>query len=320
MMSSAALLVHQSVPQSRLRFEQLLLIIGYLLTTYNVPYKLHNSNQIRDILRRPEVEWQPRIGTELYGDLKKSIWDRQNIEAWDILCRTVTKAHEGMLTKRDAQDKLRWLLWRLQQISKDAIDEFVLGDRPQEGPQLGWRFNITLLGISVAVLPFEPVLPNDLTSLTPDQLETMERNLNSSDLFRNDPLDRRRLETALESIWDILQDSKRRQFILGGSEPLPHEEVGSHSRFHPIGHRGSQPAYELPKASNNVECGTSHTWLGAHVHHQATMSEDTQFKSALDHFHEYRLQPEAIQYQVEIQWRLRDLESDVQLIKNKLGM
>jgi hypothetical protein len=41
---------------------------------------------------------------------------------------------------------------------------------------------------------------------------------------------------------------------------------------------------------------------------------DTQFKLALDHFHEYRLQPK-----IEIQWRLRDLESDVQLIKNKLG-
>ncbi|KAF4213741.1 hypothetical protein CNMCM5878_010112 [Aspergillus fumigatiaffinis] len=237
-MSLAAPLVHQSVPQSRLSFEQLLLIIGYLLTTYDVPYKLHNSNQIRDILRRPEVEWQPRIGTELYGNLKRRIWDRQNIEAWDILCRAVTKVHEGRLTKRDARDKLRWLLWRLQQISKDAIDEFVLGDRPQEGPQLGWRFNITLLGISVAVLPFEPDFPDDLTSLTPDQLKTMEDDLNRSDLFRDDPLDRRRLENALESVWHILQDSKRLQSILSGSEPLPHEEADSYSHFHPIGHRG----------------------------------------------------------------------------------
>jgi hypothetical protein len=31
------------------------------------------------------------------------------------------------------------------------------------------------------------------------------------------------------------------------------------------------------------------------------MGEDTQLKLALDHFHEYRLQPEAIQYQVGIQ-------------------
>lgn len=206
-MSSAAPLV-QSVPQSRLRFEQLLLIIGYLLTTCDVPYKLHNSNQIRDILRRPEVEWQPRIGTELYEDLKRRIWDRQNIEAWDILCRAVTKVHEGRLTRRDARDKLRWLLWRLQQISKDATDEFVLGDRPQEGPQLGWRFNITLLGISVAVLPFGPDFPDDLMFLTPSQLETMARYLNMSDLFQDDPLDRERLETVLESIWDVLQDSK----------------------------------------------------------------------------------------------------------------
>jgi hypothetical protein len=207
-MSSAGALVHQSVPQSRLRFEQLLLIIGYLLTTHDVPYKLHDSNQLRGILRRPEVEWQPRIGTELYGDLKKTTWDQKNIEAWDIVCRTVTKVHEGRLTKRDARDKLRWLLWKLQRISKDAIDEFVLGDRPQEGPQLGWRFNITLLGISVAVLPFETEFPDNMTSLTPGELETMERYLNMSDLFRDDPLDRERLETALESIWDVLQDFK----------------------------------------------------------------------------------------------------------------
>jgi hypothetical protein len=77
------------------------------------------------------------------------------------------------------------------------------------------------------------------------------------------------------------------------------------------------------KASHNVECGSSHTWLAAHMDHdelRPPWATDTQFKLALDHFHEYRLQPEAIQYQVEIQWRLRDLESDVQLIKNKLGM
>lgn len=31
---------------------------------------------------------------------------------------------------------------------------------------------------------------------------------------------------------------------------------------------------------------------------------DTQFKIMLDHLHEYRLQPEALQYQTVIQWRL----------------
>ncbi|KAH3454112.1 hypothetical protein KXV78_007586 [Aspergillus fumigatus] len=241
MMSSVAPHVHQSVPRPRLRFEQLLLVIGYLLTAYDVPYKLHNSNQIHDVLRRPEVEWRPRIGTEFYKELKKKTWeerDPENDKAWDILCMAATKVHEGRLSRKDARDKLRWLLWKLQQISRDPIDEFVLGDRPQEGLQLGWRFNITLLGISVAVLPFEPDFPDDLTLITQDQLETMKRDLNSSDLFRDDPLDRRSLETALQSIWDILQDSKRLEFILSGSEPLPHEEAGCYSHFHPIGYRG----------------------------------------------------------------------------------
>lgn len=150
----------------------------------------------------------------------------------------VTKVHEGRLTRKDARDKLRWLLWKLQQISRDPINELVLRNKPQEGLQLGWRFNITLLGISVAVLPCVPNFPDDMTSLEPDQLETMKRDLNSSDLFRDDPLDRSRLETALESIWDTLQDSKRLQSILSGSEPLPHEEAGSYLHFRPIGYRG----------------------------------------------------------------------------------
>lgn len=133
---------------------------------------------------------------------------------------------------------MRWLLWKIQQISRDPIDEFVLGNEPQEGPKLGWRFNITLLGISVAVPPCVPDFPDDLTDLTPEQLKTMESDLNRSDLFRDDPLDGRRLEDALESLWHILQDSQRLQSILSGSEPLPHEEAGSYSHFHPIGHRG----------------------------------------------------------------------------------
>jgi hypothetical protein len=187
-MSSTAPLAYQSVLQSRLRFEQLLLVISYLLATYDLQYKLRNSNQIHDILRRPEVEWRPRIGTEHYEELKKRTWeerDRKNNEAWDILCRAVTNVHEGRLSRKDARDKLRWLLWKLQQISRDPIDEFVLGNKPQEGPQLGWRFNITLLGISVAVLPCVPDFPDDSTSLTPDQLKTMESDLNRSDLFRS---------------------------------------------------------------------------------------------------------------------------------------
>ncbi|GFF93350.1 hypothetical protein IFM53868_07156 [Aspergillus udagawae] len=229
-MSSAAPLVLQSVQQSRLRLEQLLLIIGYLVTTYDVPKRLLNSNHIRDILRRPEVGWQPIIGTELYEELKKGTWeerDRKNNETWDILCRTVTKVHEGRLTQKNARDKLRWLLWKLQQISRDPIDEFVLGNKPQEGPQLGWRFNLTLLGISVAVLPCEPDFPDDLTSLTHGQLKTMESDLNTSDLFRDDLLDKGRLETALEWIWDSLQDPKRPPSILSGSEPVLHEEAGN---------------------------------------------------------------------------------------------
>lgn len=79
-MSSAALLTYQSVLQSRLRFEQLLLVISYLLTTYDLSYKLRNSNQIHDILRRPEVEWRPRIGTEVYEELKKKNLERQRSE------------------------------------------------------------------------------------------------------------------------------------------------------------------------------------------------------------------------------------------------
>ncbi|KAL2006854.1 hypothetical protein VTN00DRAFT_9522 [Thermoascus crustaceus] len=235
----------------------------------------------------------------------------------------LTKVHEGRFTQKDVRDKLRWLLWKLQQISRDPIDGFVLGNRPQEGPPLGWRFNITLLGISVAVLPFGPDFPDDLTSLTPGELETMESDLNRSDLFRDDPLDRGRLETALELIWDSLQDPKRLQFILSGSEPVPHEEAGSHSHFHPIGHRGSQPAYEVSKASNNVECGSNHRWLAAHVDHdelRPSWARDTRFKLTLDRFHEYRLQLEALQYQSEMQLRLSVLENDVQCIKNRLGM
>jgi hypothetical protein len=325
MMSSAAPLVLQSVPQSRLRLEQFLLIIGYLLTTYDVPYRLLNSNQIRDIIRRPEVEWQPSIGTELYEELKKWTWeerDRKNNETWDILCRTVTKVHEGRLTQKDARDKLRWLLWRLQQISRDPFDEFVLGDKPREGPQLGWRFNITLLGISVAVLPCEPDFPDDLTSLTPGQLKTMESDLNRSDLFRDDPLDKGRLETALEWIWDSLQDPKRPLPILSGSEPVLHEEAGSQLHFHPICHRGSQSAYDVPKASNSFNCESDHSRLAAHVDHDVlrpSCTTDTQF-DLTDPFHEYRMQLKAIQYQSEVQWRLRALEDDVQRIKNQLGM
>lgn len=97
---------------------------------------------------------------------------------------------------------------------------------------------------------------------------------------------------------------------MSGSEPLPHEEAVSHLHFHPIGHRGSQPAYEVPKASNNVECGSSRTWLAADVNHNQPRPP----------FHECQLQLEAMQNQVEIQCRLCDLESDVQRIKNKLGM
>jgi hypothetical protein len=100
------------------------------------------------------------------------------------------------------------LLWKLQQILRDLINKFILGDRPQEGPLLRWRFDITLLSISIAVLLFEPDFPDDLTSLTPGELKTMESDLNRSDPFRDDLLHRECLKTALESIWDSLQDPR----------------------------------------------------------------------------------------------------------------
>jgi hypothetical protein len=97
--------------------------------------------------------------------------------AWccnNILYKVVTKVYKGRLTQRDVQHKLRYLLWTLQQILRDLINKFIVGDRPQEGSLLRWRFNITLLSINIAVLLFEPDFPDDLTSLTPGELETTE--------------------------------------------------------------------------------------------------------------------------------------------------